>query len=213
LSLHDLFLTRLVNVKKDVDALWRNQAENDDNSTTDNSARSDSGARLSIVNKRSLLNRRASITGRAIPGDVLNNSFTGGMKRSSFSRQSSLTSRNAPGVDMSSLMTKVDDHAPPDSSMKKLVLPRGTRKYSDRCWLEKDIKTIRRDIVSSGVFFPKFDQGLKSYYNKDWDHAKQCFELILSSREDGPTIYFMEQMRKHNFVPPKDFVGYRVVEQ
>ena len=135
------------------------------------------------------------------------------MRRSSFGRPSSLTSRNAPTIDMGSIMTKANDQVPPDSKKKKLVLPRGTRKYSDRCWLEKDIKTIRRDIVSSGVFFPKFDQGLKSYYNKDWEHAKQCFELILSSREDGPTIYFMEQMEKHDFIPPKDFDGYRVVEQ
>ncbi|EJK70155.1 hypothetical protein THAOC_08507 [Thalassiosira oceanica] len=207
--------------QKDVDALWRNQAVDDDNSTTDNSVRSDSGARHSLVNRRSVLgSRRSSFAGREIPQNSPHSSFTAGVRnsssstrRSSFTRPSSLTGRNAPTIDMGSLMTKVNDQALSDSNMKKLVLPRGTRKYSDRCWLEKDIKTIRRDIVSSGVFFPKFDQGLKSYYNKDWEHAKQCFELILSSRDDGPTIYFMEQMEKHDFVPPKDFDGYRVVEQ
>jgi len=89
-----------------------------------------------------------------------------------------------------------------------LVLPTGERHYNDRAWLEPDIRKIRRDFVSNGIIFPKFQEGLNSYFAKDWSNAKQCFELVLTEREDGPSMYFLEQMAEHNGIPPRDFLSY-----
>jgi len=82
-------------------------------------------------------------------------------------------------------------------------------RYSDRVWLDPDMKRIRRVFVSNGIFFSKFDDGLKSYYARDWSHAKSCFELILSKfGNDGPSKYFLGCIEEHGGVPPRDFIGY-----
>ena len=89
-----------------------------------------------------------------------------------------------------------------------LVLPTGERHYNDKAWLEPDIRKIRRDFVSNGIIIPKFQEGLNSYFAKDWSNAKKCFELVLTEREDGPSMYFLNRMTEHNGVPPRDFLGY-----
>ena len=92
---------------------------------------------------------------------------------------------------------------------KKLVLPEGVCHYSERAWLDPDIKKIRHSYVSNGIFFPKYKEGLNAYCLKDWTHAKQCFELVLAQREDGPSRYFLRKIAEHNGVPPRNFVyGY-----
>ena len=92
---------------------------------------------------------------------------------------------------------------------KKLVLPEGVCHYSERAWLDPDIRKIRHSYVSNGIFFPKYEEGLKAYCLKDWTHAKQCFELVLSQREDGPSRHFLRKIAEHNGVPPRNFVhGY-----
>ena len=93
---------------------------------------------------------------------------------------------------------------------KELVLPTGVRHYNERVWFEPDIKTIRRDYVSNGIIFPKFQEGLKSYYTKDWEHAKKCFETVLTQREDGPSRYFLGLMAEHDGKPPRSFIGYTI---
>merc|ERR1711862_461939 len=126
----------------DIDALWRT----DDDISMDNSdIQTDIPAapiRLSSLNRRSLLHRRASFRAeksvRSLGDDGLLNS---GARRLSISKE----------VSMAKTVVEVEDHMP--SISKTLILPKGVRKYSDRCWLENDIKTVRRCYVSSGVFF------------------------------------------------------------
>jgi hypothetical protein len=91
-----------------------------------------------------------------------------------------------------------------------LVLPNGMQHYSEKSWHASDIKKIRREYVSSGIIFPKYQEGLKAYYTKDWEHAKKCFELVLSQREDGPSSHFLNLIAEHGGVPPKKFIGYTV---
>jgi len=89
----------------------------------------------------------------------------------------------------------------------KLVLPTGPALYNANVWTSEDMRTIRQ-LYSDGLFFQKFMSGLQSFYSKDWEHARQCFAVILERFEDGPSRYFMNQIEKHNGKPPKDFIGY-----
>jgi hypothetical protein len=171
----------------DIDALWRSPSAEDDNSQSSNSDiieqwKSAGQAAGSLKRRQSIIVRRASMSG----------------PRSSDRSARSLFAAAA---------------AEPKASLEKptekeLVLPTGVRDYSERAWLEPDIRTIRRDFVSNGIIFPKFQEGLNSYFAKDWSNAKKCFELVLTQREDGPSMYFLEQMAEHDGVPPRGFVGY-----
>ena len=90
---------------------------------------------------------------------------------------------------------------------EQLVLPTGLALYSHNVWQTPDMKRIRDKYVQS-LFFQKFNSGLQSFYSKDWDTAKQCFQTVLDSFDDGPSNYFMAQMKKHDGVPPRDFLGF-----
>ena len=98
-----------------------------------------------------------------------------------------------------------------DNSMQgpseQLVLPTGLALYSHNVWQTPDMKRIRDKYVQS-LFFQKFNSGLQSFYSKDWDTAKQCFQTVLDSFDDGPSNYFMAQMKQHDGVPPRDFLGF-----
>jgi hypothetical protein len=58
------------------------------------------------------------------------------------------------------------------------------------------------------VVFQSFNSGLKRYYEGDWVGARHGFEAILERFDDGPSQYFLDQMKKHNWKPPRDFQGY-----
>jgi len=88
----------------------------------------------------------------------------------------------------------------------ELVLPTGPALYSGNVWLQEDMRRIRHQYTS--VVFQTFNSGLQRYYEKDWTGAKQCFEAILERFEDGPSKYFLKQMRKHDWTPPSDFQPY-----
>jgi len=96
----------------------------------------------------------------------------------------------------------------PEISSKMLVLPKDAFRYNQRAWLDPDIKKIRRTFVSNDIIFPKYKEGLKSYCSKDWTNAKQCFELVLSQRDDGPSQYFLGEIAEHGCIPPWSFIGY-----
>jgi menaquinone-dependent protoporphyrinogen IX oxidase len=97
-----------------------------------------------------------------------------------------------------------------DSRPTELILPNGTQQYTDKAWHEPDIKKIRRVYVSNGIIFPKYQEGLKAYYAKDWEHAKKCFEFVLSQRVDGPSLHFLKLMEEHDGKCPRNFNGYTV---
>jgi len=172
----------------DIDALWRSPSSEDDNSQSSNSDiieqwRSGQAAG-SLKRRQSIIVRRSSMSGT----------------RSSERSARALFAAAAAAADAKASLEKPTE--------KELVLPTGARDYSERAWLEPDIRNIRRDFVSNGIIFPKFQEGLNSYFAKDWSNAKKCFELVLTQREDGPSMYFLEQMAEHNGIPPRDFVGY-----
>jgi len=95
-------------------------------------------------------------------------------------------------------------------SPPELVLPTGPALYSHNVWQSPDMKRIRDKYVQ-GLFFQKFNAGLQAYYNKDWDSAQLCFQQVLDNFDDGPSKYFMTQMKIHKGVPPKDFREYGIV--
>lgn len=89
----------------------------------------------------------------------------------------------------------------------ELVLPTGPALYSHNVWQSPDMKRIREKFVQ-GLFFQKYNAGLLAFYNKDWDTAQQCFKVLIDNFNDGPSNYFMKQIKKNNGVPPKDFLEY-----
>ncbi|KAG7368758.1 PAS domain containing protein [Nitzschia inconspicua] len=95
-------------------------------------------------------------------------------------------------------------HVPPE-----LVLPTGPALYSHDAWQSPDMKRIR-DRYVQGLFFQKFHEGLTAFYSKDWQSAKICFQQVLDNVEDGPSRYFLNQMKLNNDVPPREFRGYGI---
>jgi hypothetical protein len=90
----------------------------------------------------------------------------------------------------------------------ELVLPKGPAFYSRSIWLSPEMKRMREKYVS-GIFFQKYAAGLQAFYNKDWEMAKQCFNTVLDEFDDGPSRYFMKQIKDNDGVPPRDFLPYR----
>ena len=196
----------------DIDALWRAPADDDNNSTTNSNneiemRRTLGGPGSNVSSKRSSLQqRRASFTSLADIPTSLNRSSRRG---SSFIPNDKKSSKEMREV-MQAAAAAADDKVDRPVLSKTLVLPTGVHRYTDRDWLEPDIKKIRRDY-QEGLIFPKFQEGLKSYYAKDWERAKACFEFVLTQREDGPSKYFLGLMAEHGGIPPRNFLGYSVV--
>ena len=92
----------------------------------------------------------------------------------------------------------------------ELVLPAGPALYNANIWRSEQMLKIRAKY-SDGLFFHRFNSGLQSFYSQDWDHAKQCFQGILDDcLDDGPSKYFLEQIKKYNGRPPPKFPGYGI---
>jgi hypothetical protein len=123
-------------------------------------------------------------------------------------RQHRSSMRLAPRRFSSNFDTMAEDNG----TVHKLELPTGPSDYNERCWLSHDIKKIRGSYVNNGIIFPMFESGLIAFYGGQWDHAKQCFELVLTQINDGPSNYFLKIIKKHNGVPPPDFIGYGLEE-
>eukprot|EP00934_Nitzschia_sp_Nitz4_P007161 Nitzschia sp. Nitz4//scaffold179_size51476//16556//19732//NITZ4_006924-RA/size51476-processed-gene-0.3-mRNA-1//1//CDS//3329539210//7151//frame0 len=94
----------------------------------------------------------------------------------------------------------------------ELVLPTGPALYSHNVWQSPDMKRIRDKYVQ-GLFSQKYEAGLQAFYIKDWTMAKQCFQTVLDIFEDGPSLYFMDQIAQHGGKPPKSFLPYGVASK
>jgi class 3 adenylate cyclase len=103
-----------------------------------------------------------------------------------------------------------DENNPGFQGPPELVLPTGPALYSHNVWQNPEMKRIRDKFVQ-GLFFQKFNEGLTAYYKKDWESAKNCFQCVLEQFDDGPSKYFLAQMKMHGWVPPRDFREYGVV--
>ena len=152
----------------DIEALWRSPVGDDDNNSTTNSNSDRADMRSAGMVKRASIRRRASLT--EVPS-----SLTRSSRRSSLipvEKKSAKEERRSGGTDIEKAMQAAvafDDAAgrPP----KNLILPTSVHHYTDRDWLEPDIKRIRRDY-QEGLIFPKYQEGLKSYCAKDWTHSR-----------------------------------------
>ena len=172
----------------DIDALWRD--EDDIDLSTKSMQLSNSGGSL-----------------RQLPSAIRSLSF-------SDRPQSTLTTndyarRSLKDIEKAIQAERAEIHKF-DSRPTELILPNGTQQYTDKAWHEPDIKKIRRVYVSNGIIFPKYQEGLKAYYAKDWEHAKKCFEFVLSQRVDGPSLHFLKLMEEHDGKCPRNFNGYTI---
>jgi len=192
----------------DIDALWRTSVNDDDNSVSSNSDIEFQHRRASFESRRtigagsSFSKRRSSIALRA------SSSVSKGAQRRSSLMQMRETTKDVERA----IQAVTEESAQKPVTGRKLVLPSGVIHFSkERAWQEPSIKTIRRDYVSNGIIFPKYQEGLKAYYAKDWTQAKQCFETVISQRDDGPSRYFLKKMAENDDAPPSPFVGYEMI--
>jgi len=77
---------------------------------------------------------------------------------------------------------------------RELVLPTGPALYSENVWLTADMRRIRRRYTTK--IFDLYNLGLQKFYSKRWNEAKIHFEAILDYFEDGPSLYFLAEIRK-----------------
>ena len=111
----------------------------------------------------------------------------------------------APGVNAQADLTETDVSGPP-----KFELPTGPALYNSNYWIKSPEIRKMRERYTDGLFFHDFNTGLQSFYAKDWDRAKQCFENILERFEDGPSRYFLNQIKEHSGSPPRNFQPYAI---
>ena len=97
-----------------------------------------------------------------------------------------------------------------DVGTRELILPTGVEQYKDRVWLQEDIRLIRQQYTTAVI--QDFNSGLQRYYDKDWINAKKYFEMVLARFDDGPSTYFLQEMKEHNFKPPPMFSPIRRVD-
>ena len=90
----------------------------------------------------------------------------------------------------------------------KLILPEDVVRYDASMWQDEDITIISNKF--STEFFLKINNGLSSYIAGDWDAAKVHFDFdfMVKHFDDGPSKYFLKEMKKHNFIRPWNFNGY-----
>lgn len=187
----------------DIEALWR--PENRDANPSFLRSTNDL-LQLNRTRRRpSDLVRRVSLSARDMPGAR----EMPGVVTKPDHRHSEIP-RETFKLDTKEPIQNVTEETPDDDgrARKRLVLPEGACHYDSRAWLDPDIKKIRHNYVSDGIFFPKYKEGLKSYCSNDWTRAKECFELVLAQRDDGPSRYFLGKIAEHGCVPPGSFVGY-----
>jgi class 3 adenylate cyclase len=92
----------------------------------------------------------------------------------------------------------------------ELVLPTGIQHYKDKVWLKEDIRLIREKYTTAVI--QDFNSGLQKYYDQDWVSARRYFEMVLERFDDGPSNYFLEEMKRHDGKPPKNFSPIRRVD-
>jgi class 3 adenylate cyclase len=201
----------------DIDALWRA-------STKKTSVEGDGGSDTESINesamgsKREMMEKKAST--RHAPGGLLK-----GPRRRSMNRMKPYigdvsseelktvnsaaeaaaqvaAAVSAGSTELGHEVESVIRHVPPE-----LVLPSGPTLYNANVWLSDDMRKIR-ELFSDGLFFQKFNSGLQSYYARDWEHAKQCFQTILERFDDGPSRFFLGCIEENNGIPPRNFQGY-----
>ena len=123
--------------------------------------------------------------------------------RSSLS--SSMRNKRGPSIRRSAGSRRVLNDWVEDYSTRELDLPTGICEYDENSWFSSDIRRIRRSYDSSVITLPMFESGLIAFYDSKWTHARQCFERVLTSTDDGPSKYFLKVIKENDGVPPPGF--------
>jgi len=89
-----------------------------------------------------------------------------------------------------------------------LSLPTGLSIYRDTVWRSQEFRGLFKRFDND--FFQRYNEGLNSYYARDWTRAQECFESLERDFNDGPSKYFLNLIKEHG-KPPKNFASYRVV--
>jgi class 3 adenylate cyclase len=115
------------------------------------------------------------------------------------------------GNEHNSATMKLPEHKEVALEFRKpeLVLPTGPALYTPAVWRTETMFRIRKKYLD-GLFFHNYSQGLQSYYHREWDRAKQSFQAILDSFEDGPSRYFLTEMENAGGKPPPNFKPYGI---
>ena len=201
----------------DIDALWRTStkksADNADSaSDTDSINESAKGSKREMLEKKVSSTRHAAglLKGprRRSVNRLKPNNATGDTNSDEFKPSNSAS--EAATIVAASVMAGSTELGPDEGNRQmtpELILPKGPTLYNANVWLDEEMRKIR-ELFSDGLFFQKFNSGLQSYYARDWEHAKQCFQTILERFDDGPSRYFLNCIQDNNGVPPRHFPGY-----
>ena len=205
----------------DINALWRGKKQNVATAAdvVDSSSENESSMTSSGRDGRGLVANQSSRQSKRKKGRRLSSMkvFEKGHISSDDLRSGSLTMSSEAGFNMAaaakavasevtgSTFFEVDD-SKEAAGPTELVLPSGPALYSQNLWMQGDMRRVRHQYTAA--IFHSFSSGLKRYYEGDWTGARQYFESILEHFEDGPSLYFLAQMKKHNWKPPRDFQGY-----
>jgi class 3 adenylate cyclase len=155
---------------------------------------------------RQIRSRRRSISRPNVNGSE--ELLLGGGSNTNFSSETNnMSSPSIGGASVSDINSADESSKPNHQGPPELVLPTGPALYSHNVWQSPDMKRIRDKFVK-GLFFQKFNAGLQTFYGKDWETARQCFQTVLDNFDDGPSKYFMSQIKENKGVPPKDFLEY-----
>jgi class 3 adenylate cyclase len=195
-------IMELLTFDMDIDALWKvaqkkpDFGDNSDEETVD------------VASKRDVMRVTQS---RQSSGGLLKSARRRSLNRPKQQELSEDLNRSVLDVPtlVANQMTQGDQGEEAAQGKPELVLPTGPALYSANVWLSEDMRKIRQ-LYSDGLFFQKFNSGLQSFYAKDWEHAKQCFQTILERFEDGPSRYFLNEIESRNGIPPRNFLGYGI---
>ena len=218
-AMDDSDVMELFTFDMDIDALWRTSAKKTPGDSTENSY-TDSLNDTAKGSKREMMEKKTST--RHVPGGGL---LKGPRRRSMNRIKTGLGGDNSeefkpatggmgdpPSTSAQSVAGSTEFGSEEGGggnrpSAPELVLPSGPTLYNANVWLSDDMRKIR-ELFSDGLFFQKFNSGLQSFYTRDWEHARQCFQTILERFDDGPSRYFLRKIEDNKGVPPRNFLGY-----
>ena len=196
----------------DVDALWEDAHSDDDNdddknisddnNTTENLRNSNRGIRNSIrSSQRSSGSLATSI--RSVRSGSIRSPHGDNQNITAVIAAAAVKAFRTTGTGLDETKTTKQPDQKKSKKKPELVLPTGPALYSENIWLQADMRKIRRRYTTE--IFSTYNKGMQKYYAKDWDEAKLCFESIIDRFEDGPSRYFLDDMKNHNGVPPPNF--------
>ena len=215
-AMYDGDVMELFTFDMDIAALWRTSTKKTPGDSTENSD-TDSLNDAAKGSMREMLEKKTST--RHVPGGGL----LKGPRRRSMNRMKAAGSGDsseefkpagaattevaaAVATSVSGSTEFGSDEGPARPAAPELILPTGPTLYNANVWLSDDMRKIRQSF-SDGLFFQKFNSGLQSFYARDWEHAKQCFQTILERFDDGPSRYFLKYIEDNDGIPPRHFRG------